>query len=209
MLQVTVALPSGRSASLSVPQSSNVRDLKALAQEYFGTRFLQLVAAEGRILTDIEETLQDAGFEDGALLTAVVRQVTIAATSQAFALWSRGCGMATWGRPEAGGDSSAVRDRPRSVQQVQSTIYAFAAILENGSVITWGKPETGGDSSAVQDQLKNVQQVQATQCAFAAILEDGSVVTWDRSAGSGHMYRICCDPGRWLSSDLGRSRRRW
>ena len=79
---------------------------------------------------------------------------------------------------DRGGDSSAVRDQLKGVQQIQATGGAFAAILEDGSVVTWGDEDSGGDSSAVGDQLKRVQQIQATMGAFAAILADGSVVTW-------------------------------
>ena len=60
------------------------------------------------------------------------------------------------GRPDLGGDSSAVQDQLRNVQQVQGTGLAFAAILADGSVVTWGDPHDGGDSSAVQDQLRNM-----------------------------------------------------
>ena len=77
-------------------------------------------------------------------------------------------------------------DQLNDVQQVQSSGSAFAAILADGSVVTWGDPDYGGDSSEVQDRLKGVQQVQATYT------------------------RICCDPGRWVRCDLGRSRlSRW
>ena len=68
----------------------------------------------------------------------------------------------TWGHENWGGDSSAVRDQLRGVQQIQATKRAFAAILEDGSVVTWGDADCGGDSSAVQDQLRGVQQIQAT-----------------------------------------------
>ena len=76
----------------------------------------------------------------------------------------------TWGNPDYGGDSSAVQDQLKGVQQVQATSGAFAAILADGSVVTWGDPDYGRDSSEVQDQLKSVQQVQATYGAFVAIL---------------------------------------
>eukprot|EP00435_Cladocopium_sp_Y103_P019251 s1118_g4.t1 len=121
-----------------------------------------------------------AGIQDGDHITAIAQQKTqLAATDRAFALWR--CGgdtVVTWGYAGSGGDSSAVQDQLRSVQQIQASYKAFAAILADGSVIAWGNPENGGDSSAVQDQLKNVQQVQATDAAFAALLSDGSVVTW-------------------------------
>ena len=84
----------------------------------------------------------------------------------------------TWGSADCGGDSSAVRDQLRGVQQIQATQRAFAAILADGSVVTWGSADCGGDSSAVRDQLRGVEQIQATGFAFAAILADQSIVTW-------------------------------
>lgn len=38
----------------------------------------------------------------------------------------------------SGGDSSAIQDQLRNVQQLQATLGAFAAILADGSVVTWG-----------------------------------------------------------------------
>ena len=180
MIKVTVALPSGRDASLSIGQSSKVGDLKALAQEAFERRFLTLVTAEGRILTDPVEPLE--AVLEGDRLTAVGGRPKLAANGHAFTLWCCGCnGVVTWGDSGCGGDSSAVQGQLKGVQQAQATETAFAAILEDGSVVTWGDPYYGGDSSAVQHRLRRVQQVQATGFAFAAILEDGSVVTWGNS----------------------------
>ena len=59
----------------------------------------------------------------------------------------------TWGDPEWGGDSSAVQDQLRKVQQIEATDGAFAANLADESVVTSGIPEAGGDSSDVQDRL--------------------------------------------------------
>ena len=183
MFQVTVVSASGRSESISAPPK--VGDLKILVQKSFNQRFLMLVTADGRILGDPCQSLVDAQLKDKDCLTAVALQANVAATMPslslrgAFALWC--CGgrkIITWGHPGYGGDSSAVQDQLRNVQQVQGTSGAFAAILADGSVVTWGHPNYGGDSSAVQDQLRNVQEVQGTTGAFAAILADGSVVTW-------------------------------
>ena len=77
------------------------------------------------------------------------------------------CSVVTWGHAPFGGDSSAVQDELRGVQQIQATRAAFAAILADGSVVTWGNPEYGGDSSAVKSQLRSVQQIQSTDYAFA------------------------------------------
>eukprot|EP00435_Cladocopium_sp_Y103_P028096 s2213_g7.t1 len=220
MFQVIVVSASGRSESISLPESSKVGDLKILAQKSFQQGFLRLVTAEGRILVDFSQSLVDAQLEDKDCLTAVAQQATLAATKQirfgcgAFALWC--CGgsrIVTWGLPHCGGDSAAVQGQLKNVQQVQGTDEAFAAILADGSVqgtdeafaailadgsvVSWGQPDCGGDSSAVQGQLKNVQQVQGTSDAFAAILADGSVVTWgdphsggDSSAVQGQLKNV-------------------
>jgi hypothetical protein len=141
MFQVTVVSASGRSESISVPPK--VGDLKILVQKSFNQRFLMLVTADGRILGDPSQSLVDAQVEDKDCLTAVALQATVATTKidvsgfQAFALWC--CGgsrILTWGHPGFGGDSSAVQDQLRNVQQVQGTSGAFAAILADGSMVT-------------------------------------------------------------------------
>ena len=73
MLQVTVALPSGYSEKVSIPQSSKVGDLRVLAQKSLQRGFLRLVAADHRTL-DPAVSLQAAGLEDGDHLTAIARQ---------------------------------------------------------------------------------------------------------------------------------------
>ena len=181
MLQVTVSLTSGRSASLSIPLASTVGDLKTMVRESLGKPFLRLITADGRQLNP-SEFLEAAGLQDGAQLTAVVGEAKLAATRYAFALWC--CGgdrVLTWGHRGRGGDSSAVQDQLKSVRQVQATREAFAAILEDGSAVAWGYPAWGGDSSAVQDQLKSVQHVQATRLVHLlpswkmALLSPGAV----------------------------------
>eukprot|EP00434_Breviolum_minutum_P016423 symbB.v1.2.014476.t1/scaffold1055.1/size140776/18 len=149
------------------------------AQRAFGKKCIRLITAKNRLLVNFEQTLEEADIEDGECLTVLVLQPQLAATDHAFALWCHGdSAVVTWGRAGFRGDTSAVKDQLKGVQQIQATKYAFAAILADGSVVTWGHTENGGDSSVVQDQLKGVQQIQATHRAFAAILEDGSVVTW-------------------------------
>jgi hypothetical protein len=155
--------------------------LKLLAQKTFKKGFLKLVTADGHVLTNLADSLQTAGVQDGEHLTAVVQEAKVAATDSAFAMWC--CGgnrLVTWGHPRIGGDCSAVQGKLCKVQQVQATGAAFSAILVDGSVVTWGMAGVGGDSSLVEDQLRNVLQIQATRSssAFAAILADGSVVSW-------------------------------
>jgi hypothetical protein len=187
MMKINVALPSGRTKTLSLPESSEVGDLQVLAQKSFLQGFLRLVTANGQMLLDPMQSLQAAGIHEGDNLTALALHTRIAATRRAFALWrSGGVSIITWGNRSHAGDSSAVRDQLRGVQQVHASKKAFAAILAEGSVVTWGHAAFGGDSSAVQDQLKGVQQVHASEGAFAAILADGSVVTWGDAEYGGY-----------------------
>ena len=183
MFQISVVLPNGHAELLTLPPSSTVQDVRTKAQRAFGKKCLRLITAKNRVLVDFEQTLEEAEIEDGEWLTALVLQPQLAATESAFALWCHGdSAIVTWGDADFGGDSSAVRDQLRSVQQIQATNSAFAAILEDGSVVTWGKSLTGGDSSAVQDQLKGVQLIQASHG----------------------------DSGRWIRRHLGLCRRwRW
>ena len=163
-MQIHVALPNGPSEPLTLLPSSTVRGLKTKAERAFGKKSLRLVTAKNRSLLDPDKTLEEAEIEDGECLTALVLQPQLAATDSAFALWCRGdSAIVTWGDADFGGDSSAVRDQLRGVQQVQATDSAFAAILEDGSVVTWGKLLNGGDSSAVREQLKGVQLIKATR----------------------------------------------
>ena len=204
MIQINVVLPNGHAELLSLMPSSTVQDLGTKTQRAFGRKYLRLITAKNRVLDDPEKTLEEAQIEDGECLTAVVLQPQLAASRAAFALWCHGdSAVVTWGDAGFGGDSSAVRDQFRGVQQIQATGSAFAAILADGSVVTWGNRGAGGDNSSVQyqlkgvqhihttwgafaailaSQLKGVQQIQASRMgAFAAILEDGSVVTWGRA----------------------------
>ena len=125
---------------------------------------LRLITAKNRVLVNFEQT-EEAEIEDAEYLTALVLQPQLAATEGAFALWRHGDNMiVTWGDAYRGGDSSAVQDQLRGVQQIQATGGALAAILEDGSILTWGRANEGSDSSAVQDELRGVQQIQATLC---------------------------------------------
>ena len=165
MLQVHVSFPSGYGETLALPPNSTVGDLKVLVQKTFRQGFLRLVTEKGHVLANHEDSLLAAGIQEGMHLTVVAQKPKVAATSQAFAVWC--CGgdrIATWGEQCYGGDSSAVQDHLKNVQQVQGTMGAFAAILADGSVVTWGDRNSGGDSSAVQDQLQEFQQ-QGTRMA--------------------------------------------
>ena len=61
VLQVHVALPSGKRNSLSIAESSKVGNLKRLAQKSFEQGFLKLVTADGHVLADSMQSLQAPG----------------------------------------------------------------------------------------------------------------------------------------------------
>ena len=167
MLRVNVVLPNGHAEVVTLLPSSKVQVVNTMAQRAFGKKYIRLITAKNRVLVDPETTLEEADIEDGECVTALVLQPQLAATRGAFALWYHGHStIVTWGDPRCGGDSAAVRDQLKGVQQIQSTDGAFAAILEDGSIVTWGHADFGGDSSAVRDQLKGVQQIQATATAW-------------------------------------------
>ena len=174
---VDVGLMSGKTVSVEARLDESVATLKRRAQTALAVGKGQLLDSSGGLLDD-QLTVKKAKLEAGILLTLHLRRVQIQASQGAFAAILRDGSVVTWGREELGGDSGAVQDQLKGVQQIQASHGAFAAILSDGSVVTWGSKYCGGDSSAVQDQLKGVQQIQTSRCAFAAILSDGSVVAW-------------------------------
>ena len=162
--------PAGGGDSTAVCGLKNVQEI--VAGGWFGCHFLfsHILGMSSSQLTFI--------FFRGVQTTNQV------GTSSAFAAIVADGRVVTWGNPRSGGDSTAVRDQLRNVQQIRAGEDAFAALLADGTVVTWGRAESGGDSSAVRHQLRNVQQIHATNLAFAAILADGTVVTWgDQHSG--------------------------
>ena len=130
MLQVTVVLTSGRGANLSLPESSNIGDLKALAKDCFERPFLRLVMAKARILTNAMVPVLAIGLQDGDQLTAVAGQVELAATEAAFVVLNSK--LVTWGDRRYGGDSSAVQHQLRSVQCAAGSGYAECICCDPG-----------------------------------------------------------------------------
>ena len=176
-ITVEVGLLSGKTASVIAGLDEEVETLKRRAQVALGIKRGQLVDSSGSIL-DVCLPIRLSSVQDGDFLTVHLSKVQIQSSFAAFAATLGDASVVTWGDAGYGGDSSAVQDQLKNVQQIHATGSAFAAILGDGSVVTWGDADYGGDSSAVQDQLKNVQHVQACERAFAAILGDGSIVTW-------------------------------
>ncbi|OLP97839.1 E3 ubiquitin-protein ligase HERC2 [Symbiodinium microadriaticum] len=172
-----VVLLSGSKAIVEARLDESVETLKNRAQTALEVGRGRLLDSSGRALVGSSKII-DSSVRSGDCLSLHLSRVQIQASLGAFAAILGDGSVVTWGLAVSGGDSSAVQDQLKNVQQIQASGGAFAAILGDGSVVTWGKAVYGGDSSAVQDQLKNVQQIQASDYAFAAILGDGSVVTW-------------------------------
>ncbi|OLP92984.1 hypothetical protein AK812_SmicGene25140 [Symbiodinium microadriaticum] len=183
-ITVEVGLLSGKTACVRAGVDEDVATLKRRAQTALGVGKGQLVDSSG-IFLDASVPIKHARLQNGDSLTLHINRVQVEATYDALAAILADGSVVTWGDAEHGGDSTAVQDQLKHVQQIQASDGAFAAILGDGSVVTWGEACHGGDSSAVQDQLRNVQQIQASSSAFAAILADGSVVTWGNPGTGG------------------------
>jgi len=112
-------------------------------------------------------------------------------TDGAFATILENKSVVTWGSPDHGGDSSAVKDELRHVEQIHPAKGgAFAAILADRSVVTWGHPSAGGDSFEIHGFLADFADVDQIQ---------DSVVIWC----------IRSYPGRQIRCVMGQSRLWW
>ncbi|OLP81162.1 hypothetical protein AK812_SmicGene38329 [Symbiodinium microadriaticum] len=176
-ITVDVGLLSGKTATVKAGLDEEVGALKRRAQIALGVGRGRLVDSSGSVL-DACAPIKCTRLQNGDLLTLHINRVQVQAARNSFAAILGDGSVVTWGSADNGGDSGAVQDQLKNVQQIKASTFAFAAILGDGSVVTWDDAATGGDSSAVQDQLKSVQQIQASATAFAAIVADGSVVTW-------------------------------
>ena len=102
------------------------------------------MTAEGSILDDPVQSLEDAGLQDGDQLTAIVGHAKLAANENAFALLCSGFKeVVAWGNLYCGGDSSAAQHELRNASAVQATAHACGAILKNGSGVTVSQAQLG------------------------------------------------------------------
>ena len=154
-ITVDVGLLSGKAVTVKAGLDEDVGALQRRAQIALGVGRGRLVGSSGIVL-DASASIKHAKLENGDVLMLQIQRIQVQASSQAFAAILGDGSVVTWGDAAAGGDSSAVQDQLKSVQEIQANASAFAAIIGDGSVLTWGRAATGGDSSAVQDQLKNV-----------------------------------------------------
>ena len=165
---------------MEVDADASVESLKHRAQSALAVPSRgRLLNSSGEVL-DGAQTVAEAMLRSGDVLTLHVNQVQLKANrksgrSSAFAALLGDRFVVTWGSADYGGNSRAVQERLRDVQQIQASHDAFAAIRSDGSVVTWGFPSLVPKQS-VREQLRDVQQIQSS--LFAAIRSDGSVVTW-------------------------------
>ena len=134
-LAFEVSLISGKTVSLETHGDESVESLRRRAQRALGVGKGRLLTSTGRVL-DGEAPLKSAGLHN-LPLTFHIRRVDIQATVFAFAAILRDGSVVSWGDADRGGDSSAVRDQLKNVQQIQATYRAFAAILADGCVVTY------------------------------------------------------------------------
>ena len=136
-LTLEVSLISGKTVSLQTHGDESVESLRVRAQGALGVGKGRLLSSTGSALEG-GAVLKKARLQQAEPLTLQVRRVDISRHYSAFAAILGDGSVVTWGRAWFGGDSSAVRDQLKNVQQIQASDSAFAAILGDGSVVTWG-----------------------------------------------------------------------
>ena len=161
--------------------------IDASSKRFFTQRsdFLRLATAQNHVLTDLEESLEGAGIQDGDHLTAVTLPPKLSSTGKAFALWCSGEDkVVTWGTPEYGGDSSQsqISSRVWSKFKLQSAHLLPPSPMD---------PQWHGVihimvvtalQSVVNSGVCNRFRPQTVHLlSFAAILANGTVVTWGQS----------------------------
>ena len=119
-ISVEVRLLSGRTTTVIAGLDEDVDALKCQAQTAFGVGKGRLVHLAGSVL-DVCVPIRDSKVRDGDLLTLQRRQVGLRGSSQAFAAILGDGSVVTWGHAGSGGDSSAVQDQLKNVQQIHAS----------------------------------------------------------------------------------------
>ncbi|CAE7361007.1 unnamed protein product [Symbiodinium natans] len=189
---VHVALLSGEQTTIVLPWLATIEELRQMAQEEVSKSLGKLVSSSGAVLLP-SDTLQQAGVQAYDVITAVVRDVVIAATKHAFAAILSSGTVVAWGARHAGGDCSAVQHQLQNVQQIQSSAFAFAvydagwgfaAIKAGGRVVFWGLTGDGEQSTG----LDIIDFFQAGGNYWAAATKDGHLaLSFESVSGHGCM----------------------
>ena len=137
---LNVALPSRHAEIITYFNAFFQGSKRQRPTEPLGNRKPQTYHCTNRVILDPDKTLEEAEIEDGECLAALVPQPKLAATHSAFTLRCHGDGaivawgdpprgrdsppvrdqqiQGNWGREDQRGDSSLVRDQPKSVRQI-------------------------------------------------------------------------------------------
>ena len=126
-LTIEVNLLSGRRVSLDAATDESVDTLTRRAQKTLGVGRGRLLHSKGGVM-DGAATLEEFRLHSGDALTLQMSTTQVRGNLHAFAAILGDGSVVTWGDAEKGGDSSAVQDRLKDVQQIQRTGEAFAAI---------------------------------------------------------------------------------
>ena len=137
-MTVEVGLLSGKTATVRAGLDEQVATLKARAQSTLSVGEGQLLDSSGRRL-HAHALIKDANLKNGDSLTFYINKTQVQSSIGSFAAILCDGSVVTWGQGDLGGDSSAVQDQLRHVQQIQSSSCTFAAIRDDGSVVTWGR----------------------------------------------------------------------
>eukprot|EP00434_Breviolum_minutum_P017584 symbB.v1.2.015519.t1/scaffold1152.1/size135547/9 len=171
------------------------RFLKIAAQKAFQQGFLKLFDGHGHCL-EPSLTLEAAGIDGWAPVSAIVQLPQLVSTCGAFALWCHS-GVITWGHEGKGGDSNDVQDQLKDVKKVVAAYsclindLSFAALTNNGQVVHWGGQYEKLYPNVASDL--DVVDLSATSCALALILSDGTVMTWGDPEGGGDSSAVNAD----------------
>ena len=97
-----------------------MESLRVRAQKALGASKGRLVDSTGTVL-DGGARLEKARLQFQETLTLQIRRVDVCCGKRAFAAILMDGSVATWGSVHFGGNSSAVRDQLKNVQQIQAT----------------------------------------------------------------------------------------
>ncbi|WP_275257390.1 RCC1 domain-containing protein [Citrobacter koseri] len=92
----------------------------------------------------------------------------------AYAAWSSGGQVRTWGMSALGGDGGIIE----GVIDLTSNGYGFLARKTDSSVIAWGDPLRGGTVPSSVSGLRDIIGIYSTFDAFAVLRATGNVFAW-------------------------------
>ena len=136
-IRIQVTLLSGRTATVDAGADASVDEVMLQAQSILEVGRGRLVTSSGHVL-DGSETITKCGLRSGDVITMHVAPTQVSFSHSAGAAVLGDGSVVTWGKADFAGDSTAVQEKLKNVQQMQASHGAFAAVLADGSVVTWG-----------------------------------------------------------------------